>query len=284
MPRPFELPLPVPLAEQRGQSYTHLVALMERLLAEDGCAWDREQTPETLRRYVLEEACEVLDAIDSGRPEALAEELGDLAFQVVFLAAVARRRGWFGPDDVLRGVVEKLVRRHPHVFDPDAEELSREAIARRYRELKQAERGWRPLLGSVPRATPALPRAQAMSQTVAAVGFDWPSVEGSREKLTEELGELDRAMSGGDRAEVEQELGDVLFAVVNLARHLGVDAERALGKTCDKFEARFAHVERRALSVHGDWPRDARGAPTGGLSLAELDGYWDEAKQEERRG
>ncbi|MBX3182086.1 MAG: hypothetical protein KIT72_10480 [Polyangiaceae bacterium] len=141
-----------------------------------------------------------------------------------------------------------------------------------------------PLLGSVPRATPALPRAQAISAAVATVGFDWPSVEGSREKLTEELGELDRAARSGDRAAVEQELGDVLFAVVNLARHLGVDAERALCTTCDKFEARFAHVERRALSVHGDWPRDACGAPTRGLPLEELDGYWDEAKREEQGG
>lgn len=285
MSRGFQVPAPIALAEQRGQTFCDLVLLMQRLLAEGGCPWDREQSLESLRGYVLEEACEVIDAIDSGDRRALCEELGDLAFQVVFLGELARREGEFGPDDALRGICEKLVRRHPHVFAESAAantSAARQEITRRWEELKLAEKGWRPLLASVPRALPALRRAHKISERVARVGFDWPDAALSREKVSEELAELDHALREGTADEAEAEFGDVLFALVNLARHRGVDLEAALRRTNDKFQARFSHVEKQVLAAHGDWPRDELAKPTRGLSLSELDEYWEQAKANER--
>jgi MazG family protein len=278
MSRSFEVPAALPLAEQRGQSFPALVALMRRLLAPDGCPWDREQDYRSLRQYVLEEACEVIDAIDRGRLEDLADELGDLSLQVVFLAELARRDGAFGPDDVVRAICEKLVRRHPHVFGEAVVEGSADVL-RNWDAIKRAEKEDRPLLDGVPRALPALLRATRLSEKVGRVGFDWPDARGSRDKVTEELRELDEAVAHGDRGRVRAELGDLLFALVNLARHHGIDAEEALRDTTDRFRARFDHVEQRVKETHGDWPRDDDGKPVRGLALDELDGYWDEAKE-----
>jgi tetrapyrrole methylase family protein/MazG family protein/ATP diphosphatase len=271
----------MPLSEQRGQSYPSLVAIMQRLLGEGGCPWDREQSMESLRRYVLEEACEVIDAVDEGDRGHLREELGDLALQVVFLGELARREGAFGPDDVVRGIVEKLVRRHPHVFADTAVSGSEEVL-HNWELIKAQEKSERALLDGVPRSLSALYRAQSMSEKVSRVGFDWPDGRGSRGKVSEELSELDEAISQGSPERVEAELGDLLFALVNLARHSGIDAETALRKTADRFAARFGHVERRVKERHGGWPRSADGKPTSGLALEELDGYWEEAKRSER--
>src|SRR5262245_47247454 len=162
---------------------------MQRLLAPDGCPWDREQTPESLRRYVLEEACEVIDAIDQRDDELLEEELGDLLLQVVFLSELGRLRGAFGPDDVVRGICEKLVRRHPHVFG-EAEVSNPQEVARQWEAIKATERATpRALLGAVPRSLPPLERAKRLSERVSRVGFDWPDASGSRAKVQEELGE-----------------------------------------------------------------------------------------------
>jgi tetrapyrrole methylase family protein/MazG family protein/ATP diphosphatase len=251
---------------------------MQRLLAPDGCPWDREQSYESLRRYMVEEACEVVDAIDRGDRQELCEELGDVLLQVVFLGELGRRDGAFGPDDVIASIVEKLVRRHPHVFGEvevgGAEEVAHnwERIKAREREQQGKKRG---LLGSVPRSLPALTRAQRVGEKAAEVGFDWPDDKGPRAKLDEELAELDQALAAGDGERAEEELGDALFAFVNLARHLGVDAEAALRATIDKFSCRFAHVERRVDEEHGGFA----GAK---VELAELDAYWDEAKSAER--
>ena len=276
--RAFPLPSRLPLPQQQGQTLPRLVELMQRLLAPEGCPWDREQTPASLRRYVLEEACEVIDAIDAGEAAGLQEELGDLLLQVVFLAELARTRHGFGPDDVVFGICEKLVRRHPHVF----EEVQLEdagAVARQWEVLKALEKPKRrELLARVPRSLPGLERAQRIGKEVQRVGFDWPDASGSRAKLQEELEELDVAVQRGDASEIEAELGDLLFAAVNLARHHGVDAARALQRTNDKFCRRFAHVERRVQQELGDWPRDAEGQPTSGIALEQLDGYWNEAK------
>lgn len=280
MGRPFELPDKRPLSRQTGAHFEHVVQLMRRLLAPDGCPWDREQSYGSLRAYVLEEACEVIDAIDSQQSEALCEELGDLCLQVAFLSELARKDEAFGPDDVMRGICEKLVRRHPHVFG-DAVVNDASAVAVNWEAIKRQEKGDRPLLAGIPRSLPALARAHRLSDGVGRVGFDWPDARGSRDKVTEELRELDEAIEGGRRECIEQELGDVLFALVNLARHHGLDAEAALRSTANKFERRFSHVERRVRERHGDWPRDARGKPARGLSLDELDGYWDEAKRRE---
>lgn len=277
----FELPASLKLDEQQGQSYPRLVAIMQRLLAPDGCPWDREQSYASLRQYVLEEACEVIDAIDSGRPEALKDELGDLLLQVVFLGELARRDGHFGPDDVVRAIVEKLVRRHPHVF-AEVEIGGSDDVVTNWDKIKTLEYGDRGVLAGLPQAFPALARAQRMSDKVSRVGFDWPDARGSRDKLSEELGELDEAVAGGIPERIESELGDVLFALVNFARHQNVNAEQALRKTADRFAGRFAHVESRVKELHGGFPRDKQGKPTRGLPLETLDSYWNEAKEREK--
>ena len=274
----FDLPESRKLDEQQGESYPRLVAIMQRLLAPDGCPWDLEQTYASLRKYVLEEACEVIDAIDSGQPEALKDELGDLLLQVVFLGELARRDGQFGPDDVVRAIVEKLVRRHPHVFG-EVEVSGSEEVLSNWDKIKLTEYGDRGVLAGLPRAFPALARAQRMSEKVSRVGFDWPDARGSRDKVSEELGELDEAVAGGSHERIESELGDVLFALVNFARHQGVDAELALRKTADRFAGRFAHVEARVKELQGGFPRDKDGKPTRGLPLETLDNYWNEAKE-----
>jgi MazG family protein len=276
MARPFAPVAVPPLVDQKGESYVRLVEIMQCLLAPDGCPWDREQDPKSLRRYVLEEACEVIDAIDGGDRAALCEELGDLLLQVVFLGELMRKEGAFGPDDVVRAIAEKLVRRHPHVF-ADVEVSGSGEVLQNWERIKAAEKKDRPLLGSVPRSLPALTRAQRVGEKVERVGFDWPDARGSRAKVAEELGELDRAVAEGDKARVEDELGDVLFALVNLARHVDVDAEGALRGTIEKFQRRFAHVEGRVKEHHGGWPSGSSEK----LPLEELDRYWEEAKTKE---
>ncbi|MEY4549367.1 MAG: hypothetical protein RL685_5562 [Pseudomonadota bacterium] len=276
--RGFELPAALPLEAQRGQTLPRLIELMQRLLAPDGCPWDREQSFASLRRYVLEEACEVMDAIDTGSAQELREELGDLLLQVVFLSELARSGHGFGPDDVVRGICEKLVRRHPHVFE-DVQLEGASAVETQWEQLKAREKPKRrDLLARVPHSLPALDRAQRIGTEVQRVGFDWPDTSGSRAKVQEELGELDAAIAQGDPAEIEAELGDLLFAAVNLARHVGVDPARALQRTNDKFCRRFGHVERRVREQFGDWPRGAEGQPRPGIALEQLDEYWNEAK------
>src|SRR5437868_1463046 len=253
MARPFEPVNVPPLPEQRGEAYVRLVEIMQRLLAPDGCPWDREQSPATLRRYVLEEACEVIDAIEDGDTDSLREELGDLLLQVVFLGELMRNEGRFGPDDVVRAIADKLVRRHPHVF-ADVEVKGAGDVLKNWERIKAAEKKDRGLLESVPRSLPALVRAQRVGEKVERVGFDWPDARGSRAKVAEELGELDRAIAEGDKGRIEGELGDVLFALVNLARHVDVDAEGALRGTIATFQRLSEHVEARAIERRGGWP------------------------------
>lgn len=282
MPRPFPPVESIPLAEQRGQSFPRLVELMQRLLAPDGCPWDREQTLLSLRKYVVEEAHEVVDAIDGGDRGELRSELGDLILQVVFQAELGRAEGAFGPDDVIKAIIDKLVRRHPHVFGDVAVSGSAEVLAN-WEQIKASERSEsgsdKGLLDSLPRGLPALVRAQRVGEKVERVGFDWPDTEGSRAKVSEELRELDAAIAHGDRAAIEEELGDTLFALVNLARHVDVDAEASLRGTINKFCRRFAHVEARVKEKHGGWPRGEGGKEGRGVTLEEMDSYWEEAKR-----
>jgi MazG family protein len=270
-------PRPVgPIALQDGTTLARLVGVMRRLLGPDGCPWDREQSLETLRKYVLEEACEVIDAIDGGDRQGLREELGDLLLQVVFQAELTRREGSFAIDDVVAGIVDKLVHRHPHVFG-DVSAKDSDEVLRNWEKLKAKEKGERGVLGGVPRSMPALTRAQRIGEKVARVGFDWEDARGSRAKVAEELGELDRAIQGGNPDAMEDEMGDVLFALVNLSRHVKVDAEGALRRTIDKFTRRFAHVEKRVREEHGGWGEAGGGERH--LPLATLDRYWEEAKR-----
>lgn len=269
-------PRPVPeLDLQDGQSVTWLVGVVRRLLGDGGCPWDREQTFETTRKFVLEETCEVIDAIDAKDFKALREELGDLLLQVVFLSEMARRERLFAIDEVTSGIVDKLVTRHPHVFgDLDVE--TADEVLRNWEQIKAREKKGRGILAGVPRSLPALVRAQSIGEKVRRVGFDWADATGSRAKVHEELGELDQAIEAGDAHAIEEEMGDVLFALVNLSRHVKVDAEGALRRTIDKFVARFAHVEARVKEEHGGWGGERGDQPN--LPLETLDRYWEEAK------
>jgi MazG family protein len=246
-----------------------LIAIMQRLLAPDGCPWDREQTLESLRPFLLEEAYEVLDALDEGDTEHHGEELGDLLFQIVFQAELAGQP----MTAVIEGIGRKLIRRHPHVFGEVKVESSREVLVN-WEQIKTEERGRpRGLLGGVPRAMPALQRAHRLTYKAAKVGFDWPDLASVREKVDEELGELDEAAAGEEQAAVDHELGDLLFAVVNWARKLDLDPEESLLRANRRFERRFAHVEAGL---------DERGKTPAQSSLEEMDRLWNEAKARER--
>ena len=259
-----------------------LLTLMARLRdPQRGCPWDLKQTFETIAPYTIEEAYEVADAVERGAHERLRDELGDLLFQVVFHARMAEERGWFDFAEVAESIHTKLVRRHPHVFagaSIEAQHLPREWEAQKAREREQAAGadGERDTLAGVPRALPALMRAAKLGRRAARVGFDWPDAAGVRAKVDEELGELDAALAadgipvgGNASADAAAELGDLLFAVVNLSRHLELDAEAALRNANAKFERRFGNMERLAA---------ARGLALGQLSAAQWDELWTETK------
>jgi MazG family protein len=256
---------------QDGSTLPRLVQIMQRLLAPEGCPWDREQTLESLRAYVIEEAHEVADAIDRGSPEDLREELGDLLLQIVFQSEIARGRDWFGPDDVIAGICDKLVRRHPHVFADTRVSGSAEVIAN-WEAIKAEEKRGRGALEGVPVALPALLRALRMGEKAARVGFDWPDGQGARDKVSEELLELDRALASGDRRQLEHEFGDVLFALANYARKLELDPEAALRQTLARFAERVAAVERAAAD---------QGRTVDQLGPEQLDALWRQVKADE---
>lgn len=251
--------------------------LMDRLLAPDGCPWDREQTLDSLRPYLIEEAYEVLEAMDE--PEAHRRELGDLLLQIVFQSAIREREGAFDLEGVIAAIRDKMIRRHPHVFGPrDGAALDAEAVSRQWAQIKQAERdehgdgkttGPAQPLAGIPRALPALQRAWRLQDKAASVGFDWPSIDGASAKIREEWEELDRAREDGDPEHVREEFGDLLFVLVRYGQKLGITAEDALRSTCAKFEARFAHVMTRCHE---------QGIDPSTAGLAVLDGFWDEAK------
>jgi tetrapyrrole methylase family protein/MazG family protein/ATP diphosphatase len=254
--------------QQDGSTLPRLVQIMQRLLAPDGCPWDREQTLESLRNYVIEEAHEVVDAIDRGSPEDLREELGDLLLQIVFQAELARAKGWFGPDAVIASICDKLVRRHPHVFADTSVANAKEVVIN-WEIIKAKEKAGRGALDGVPATLPSLLRALRMSEKAARVGFDWPDGRGARDKIDEELAELDRALAAGERTAAEGELGDVLFAIVNYARKLDLDPDAALRQTLARFAGRVHSVEQAV---------GAQGRALEALSAAELDLLWQAAK------
>jgi MazG family protein len=288
--QPLALPDLQPLAgKQTGSEVRHLVGLMQRLLAPDGCPWDREQTLATLIPYLVEETYEVVDAVESGDAAHHQEELGDLLLQVVFQAELRHAAGEFGIDDVARGIVSKLVRRHPHVFGEVKAETADQALAS-WARLKAEEKmaridkaraageaggGAHPVsaLDGIPRSAPALLRASRAGEKASAAGFDWPDATGPRQKVQEELAELDEALSSGNRGRIAQEMGDTFFALVNLARKLGLDAESTLREATARFASRFAHLEQ-TLAAAGRSVRDA--------SPEEQDRLWREAKEKEK--
>lgn len=259
-----------PDRETPGRSFEALVEVMRRLRAPDGCPWDREQTFESLRTYVIEEAYEVVQAIEDGQMASLREELGDLLMQVVFLAGLAEDRGLFDVGDVCRASVEKLVARHPHVFGGLKARDAAEVLSR-WEGYKRAE--GKGLLDGVPRHLPALLAALRVSEKASRVGFDWPDLSGVVAKVDEEVAELKEALDSGDLDAIEEEVGDVLFAVANIARLKGLDPETALRRMIERFRERFSHVEA-ALAREG---RDVAGTP-----LPSLEALWEQAKARHR--
>jgi MazG family protein len=253
-----------------GEGFARLVEIMARLRAPGGCPWDREQSFDTIKPYLLEEAYEVMDAIDARDWDGLAEELGDLLLQPVFFAQMAAEEGKFDIAQSLHAINAKLVRRHPHVFGA-GDARTADDVKRRWDEIK-AEEKVRPkgLLAGVSRSTPALVEAQQIASRAAGAGFDWPNVEQVVEKLHEELAELDAARHAGSADEIEGEIGDLLFVLVNVARFLKVDPEQALRKTNAKFRRRFAHVEAGL---------EERGKTLDETNVDEMESLWQEAKQ-----
>lgn len=253
-----------------GKAFADFVALIRRLRGPDGCPWDRAQTPETLRPYIIEEAYEAVEAIGGGDPAAVCDELGDLLLQVVLQAQVYAESGGFTIDDVIAAISAKMTERHPHVFG-DAQAATAEEVRQNWVRIKQETKG-RPAsaLGDVPFSLPSLLRARRLTENAAAVGFDWPNIREVEKKLREELAELDQAIAQGDPAHMEHELGDVLFSLVNLSRFLKINPDEALRRTLDRFVRRFQYIEQAAA-------QDGRKLET--MTLEEMDRLWDEAKK-----
>lgn len=263
----------VPLAGKEHPAFGELVAIMAALRSEKGCPWDRQQTHQTLKRYLLEEAYEVLEAIDQGSSEVLCEELGDLLLQVVFHAQLEAEGGRFTIDDVARRICDKLYHRHPHVFGSE-EVAEAQEVLRRWEHWKQQENAHRPRrswMDGIPRSLPALARALKVQKRAAQVGFDWPQVEGTLEKVAEEVEELRQAHRRGEASRVEEEFGDLLFALVNVARFLQIDPEEALRRATLRFEERFRAMEEQAREEGLDFEA---------LPLEEKDRLWEKVKEE----
>jgi len=258
-----------------GQTtFEELMSIMRRLRGPGGCPWDAEQTHESLTRYLLEETYEVIEAIEAKSTGHLKEELGDLLLQPVFHAAIAEEAGTFTMDDIIRSLCDKLIRRHPHVFG-DLQIADSTAQIENWEKIKKAEKGAERLsaLSGVPPHLPALLKAQKITEKAARVGFDWEHVDQVMAKVMEELHEFEDAMSAGDNEQMEAELGDLLFAIVNLGRFLSINPEEALRKTITRFQQRFMYVED---SLH------SRGQQMNTTPLAEMDRLWEEAKRQER--
>ncbi len=254
--------------------FVKLLEIVRRLRAPDGCPWDKAQTHESIKQYLIEEAFEVIEAVEDGLDENLCEELGDLLLHIVFHAQMAAERGAFDIDDVTKGIVEKLISRHPHVFADGDAKTSAQVLVEWERiklEEKRKKNANPSLLDGLPMSMPALLVAQRMQEKAARIGFDWPDGESVWEKVREEFSELEEAMQSGDGEKIQDEFGDFLFALTNMARFLDLSSEMALRGTIGKFKRRFSHIEKRVREEDLDNP-----------TLEALDIFWDEAKEIER--
>ena len=264
------------MSESANDRFGELVQIMARLRGENGCPWDREQTHASIKPYLLEETYEVLESIDENDPAKLEEELGDLALQVVFHAQMADEAGLFTIADVLRGINEKLRRRHPHIFGDVKADTAQEVLFN-WEQIKKLERekaqGHASLLDGVPRELPALLRAHRLQEKASRVGFDWNEARQVFQKVEEELAELRAAMESEQPDRMEAELGDLLFSLVNLGRFIAVNPEDALRKTIARFIARFQYIEEELAK---------RGTAPGQVTLEEMDALWAEAKAKGR--
>jgi tetrapyrrole methylase family protein/MazG family protein len=265
------------------ESIRRLEKIMEQLRGEGGCPWDREQTHSSLRPYVIEEAYEVVEAIDLNDRDKLREELGDLLLQVVFHAQIAREASWFTLDEVIDGICNKLIRRHPHVF-ADARVNDVSGVLDNWQRIKRAEKGlnedtYVPSLSGVMKGLPSLQRAEMVQAKARKTGFDWPTINGPLGKVHEELSELIEAweehstkLAEGQSEHLEEEFGDLLFSLVNVARFLGIHPENALNRTTDKFIRRFHQMEEMAIN---------NGKSLSDMNLDQMDNLWEKVKEGE---
>ncbi len=260
--------------ETQETLFGEFMDVIRTLMGPEGCPWDRQQTHESLKRYLIEEAYEVYEAVDSGSSEALADELGDVLLQVALHAELGRVSGRFAMEDVLRGIRDKMIRRHPHVFAlGDARTPAQvEAV---WEEIKKTEKTAKKSLMDMPRNMPALYRAEKIQKRATRIGFQWDSVEGILEKLQEEIEELQEALPGGNRMEITGELGDILFTAANLCTFLGVDPSEALQGTNDTFIRRFRYMEETSRE---------EGVLLENLTQKQMDRYWEEAKKRKDQG
>jgi tetrapyrrole methylase family protein / MazG family protein len=262
--------------EHAGETFAELLEVMAQLRGANGCPWDKEQSHTSLRSFLLEESHELLDALEEGNSQKIREELGDLLHQIIFHCQIAAEIGAFTAADVVRNLKDKMIRRHPHVFSgkplPDSE-----TVLKQWSQIKAAEKGGeapKSALGNIPKSMPALARAQTITERACQVGFDWPDVAPVWRKVEEELTELKTACSSGDKQRTAEELGDLLFSLVNLSRFLGMQSEDALAQATERFIKRFRYVETRLHEL---------GTSPAASSLEVMDGLWNEAKNLERR-
>jgi len=260
------------------QRFTELLNVMAQLRSDSGCPWDREQTHLSLKPCLLEETYELLDALDDGDARKVKEELGDVLLQVIFHAQIASEENRFTIKEVIEKLTDKLVRRHPYVFAGEPLPEDPAAALKQRAQLKANEKKdgeAKSALGNVPKAMPALARAQAISRRAASLGFEWPDINQVWAKVDEEMGELKQAVATGDKVHMGEELGDLLFTMVNIARFLDVESEAVLAQTIDRFTRRFHHIEARLRQAEKDFSQS---------SIEEMDRYWDEAKKLEAQG
>jgi len=255
------------------QELNQLIFLIKKLRAPDGCPWDRKQKKEDIGKYILEEAYEVIESLEIKDRSNLPEELGDLLFQIMFLAEIGEESGEFALTDVMRGIREKMIRRHPHIFG-DTKVNSVEEVKDNWQQIKKKERSQKgngeSLFSGVPRSLPALQRAQKITAIAAVYGFDWPKTTDVLKKIKEELNEFHAAMESNDQNKIEEELGDLIFTLVNLSRFVKVDAETALSKATNKFLLRFSYINSQLT---------ARKKTLNLATLAEMDELWEQAKK-----
>lgn len=259
-----------------AEKFVKLLNIMKKLREPGGCPWDREQSYMTLRRYIVEEGYELIQAIEEGNLSNMREECGDLMLQVVFVSRIAEERGDFTIRDVLDGLTDKLIRRHPHVFGDTLVKDSQDVL-KNWEQIKSAERRGKEedpsYMAGIPRGMPALLRAYRIQERAAKPGFDWPAGDCApvMAKVEEEAAELKEAARSGGKDEIEEELGDLLFAAVNLSRHLGADPEAALHRACEKFSSRFRKVEKSVEASGRAWKE---------FTLDELEEFWQKAKNQ----
>ena len=264
--------LPASLSTSADDWIHRLIEVMSILISENGCPWDREQTHASLKRFLIEECAELLDAIDDNNDEEICEELGDILMHIVFHAKIAEKEGRFNFEDVSRGITEKMIRRHPHVFGDETAEEADDVLPiwNKVKAEEKGDRGFKSILDGIPRSMPALSRANELQKKAAKVGFDWKSEKQILEKIEEELNELKHAMDSGDQLHIDEEIGDLLFAVVNLSRfRKRTTAEELLAMANKKFIQRFNYIETKIKE---------RNSTLEEASIEEMESLWNEAK------